>query len=309
MSDTGRAADDAVDQSPPPRLPPRDPAGHKGTFGSVAILGGCCTGGLLMIGAPALAARAALRAGCGLAKVVVPEPIAAAVLQLVPSATGLTIPVDALGAYSPAQARLAVARAVDFATVLAVGPGLGTGQGPVELALAAAEQNRVPIVLDADGLNAVAQAPELREALRAHAILTPHPGEFRRLAARLGIRGDPVDPASRPAAAAELARALSAVVVLKGQGTIVTDGTRIWRNTTGSAALATGGTGDVLTGLIAGLVSQYASAMSLFDLARVAVAAHGLACDAWCQHTHADSGLLAHELADRLPAALQRQRE
>lgn len=307
MSNVGPAADD-VDLSPPPRLPPRDPAGHKGTFGSVAVLGGCCAGGLLMIGAPALAARAALRAGCGLVKLVVPEPIAPAVLQLVPSATGLPIPTDPRGTYSPAEARRAVARAVDAATVLAVGPGLGTGQGPVDLALAAAEQTRVPIVLDADGLNAVAQAPDLREALRARAILTPHPGEFRRLAARLGIRGDPVNPASRPAAAAELARALSAVVVLKGQGSIVTDGSRAWRNTTGSHALATAGTGDVLTGLVAGLIAQHASTMSLYDLARAAVAAHGRACDAWCQDTHAHAGLLAHDLADRLPAALERDR-
>ena len=152
---------------------------------------------------------------------------------------------------------------------------------------------------------------------RAAAILTPHPGEYRRLAASLGISLDPVDPRTRPEAAAALGQRLGCIVVLKGSGTIVSDGQRTWQNDTGGSELATGGTGDVLAGIIAGIVAQFVAfglhprqprpasrPLDLFDAARLAVRAHGLAGDRWASRQGANAGLMATELADELPAVL-----
>lgn len=295
-------------QSAPPKLPARDPAGHKGTFGTVAVVGGSCAGAALMAGAPTLAARAALRAGCGLCKLVVPAPIAVACVQMAPSCTALTIPVEADGVISPGEASRAARRALDESDVVVVGPGMGLGLGPGSLLGVLIAQAETPLVIDADALTALAKRSDLTSAFVARAVLTPHPGEFARLAATLGIKPSPTDPAQRPAAAAELARMLDAVVVLKGAGTIVSDGVVTWQNTTGSHALATAGTGDVLAGLVGGLIAQTHGRASLFDLACIAVAAHGAAADAWTASGPRQAGLLAEDLVDLLPAAIERYR-
>jgi ADP-dependent NAD(P)H-hydrate dehydratase len=300
-----------------PALPARDPAGHKGTFGTVAIIGGCSHTTLRMIGAPALSARAALRAGAGLARLVMPEPILSAGLVLCHSATGTALAVDGAGSIVGHEAAAAIDHLAATCQCLAIGPGMGDGEGVRIAALRAVQQEAAPVVVDADALTALATVPELARDFRAAAILTPHPGEFKRLAASLNIALDPVSPATRPAAAAALAQRLGCVVVLKGAGTIVSDGQRTWTNTSGHACLATAGTGDVLTGLIAGLVAQFfapiihpklprpaAKPLDLFDAARLAVYAHGLAGQRWAQQRHAAAGLLAEELADLLPEAL-----
>jgi NAD(P)H-hydrate epimerase len=160
----------------------------------------------------------------------------------------------------------------------------------------------VPLVIDADAINALAGLPDFGRDLRAQAVFTPHPGEYRRLAETLGLDADPARAESRPAAAEALARRLGCVVVLKGAGTVVSDGLDTWTNASGNVALATAGTGDVLTGVIAGLVAQYGGAggLSLYDCARLGVRAHGLAADRWSAD-HGDTGLLAEELLDELP--------
>jgi NAD(P)H-hydrate epimerase len=159
--------------------------------------------------------------------------------------------------------------------------------------------------------------------VRAHLVLTPHPGEYQRLAAALGIRADAVDPKERPAAASQLAQRLGCVVVLKGERTIVSDGVQTWTNHTGNAALATAGTGDVLTGVIAGLVAQFFRAhlgagsrqvtpqqqggLSLLDCARLGVHLHGLAADRWAR-AHGQAGMLATDLLGEIPAAIAEMR-
>lgn len=303
----------------PPALPARDPHGHKGTFGTVLIVGGCADDARRMIGAPALAAAASLRAGAGLARLLMPTAILDAALVMCPSATGVPIPAEPSGEIPPHRAVEALDAALRSADVLAIGPGLGDSPAADALTLRAIQESRVPVVLDADALHALARLPEIHRDFRASAALTPHPGEFRALARTLRLSQDPTDPRTRPAAAEALAQRLGCVVVLKGARTVVSDGSRTWTNPNGHACLATAGTGDVLTGLLAGLVAQFVripesaggvalgprGPLDLFDAARLAVHAHALAGERWARERGASAGLLAHELADLLPACLE----
>jgi ADP-dependent NAD(P)H-hydrate dehydratase len=335
-----------------PFLPRRDPNGHKGTFGTVAIIGGRAGPDVQMIGAPALVALGALRAGAGLAKLIVPEPIAATAIGICPSATALPAPVGPDGTMRPQPLIELTDRALgartegttnDRCECVVIGPGLGTGDAPHAAALRGIQQDTTPIVLDADGLNALAEIPEFWRDFRAPAVLTPHPGEFRRLAAALMLNADAVTVAARPAAAELLAQRLGCVVVLKGAGTIVTDGHRTWTCTRGHACLATAGTGDVLAGVIAGLIAQFVRlgpeaqlraaahnaalarglipssapnststqppTLDLFNAARLAVQAHALAGERWATTRAATAGLLAAELANEIPPILESLRQ
>lgn len=292
-----------------PCLPRRPLDGHKGTFGTVCVIGAQVAPPRVMLGGPAFAALGALRAGCGLAILAVPAPVMTEALVVAPSATGLALPVDGKGALRPS----AVAAILDdhrpLMDCLAVGPGMGAAEPQQQILLRLIAQEDLPLVIDADGLNALAAAPEFHRELRAPAVLTPHPGEYKKLIAALRIDADPVDPARRPEAAAQLARRLGCVVVLKGIGTVVSDGLDTWTNRTGNVALATAGTGDVLTGVIAGLVAQFGSGqLSLFECARLGVYLHGLAADRWaCGHGQA--GMLATDLLEEIPPTLAAMRD
>lgn len=302
-----------------PPLPARPADGHKGTFGTVCVLGGQAAGPQVMIGGPAFAASAALRAGAGLAVLALPEPILAEALTVAPSATGLALPVDRAGALAPSKVAALLDERISGYDCIAIGPGLGADVPQQQIVTRLLGQEEVPLVVDADALNALAAVREFQRDLSASAVLTPHPGEYRRLAAALGIDADPTDPGSRPAAAERLAQRLGAVVVLKGHQTIVSDGAHTWINSTGNVALATAGTGDILTGVIAGLVAQFfkrnlgsgdrqvtaaaQGGVSLYDCARLGVSVHGTAADLWSRD-RGDAGLLAADLLDRLPEAL-----
>lgn len=308
---------------PLPKLPSRPVDGHKGTFGTVAVLGGQAAMPRLMLGGPALSALAALRGGAGLAVLAVPRTILAEALTVAPSATGLGLPVDDLGRLKPSSVASLLDEYLHSFACLAVGPGLGAEEPQQQIVIRLAAQEDVPLVLDADALNALAATPDFRGDFRCQAILTPHVGEFRRLAAALGLERDPGDAAQRADAAGELARRLGCVVVLKGPGTVVSDGLRTWVNTTGNVALATAGTGDVLTGLVASFVAQFhkphlgmgarqitpeqQGGFGLFDCARLAVHVHGLAADRWAAK-HGDAGLLAADLLEHLPDVLRELR-
>jgi len=318
-----------------PRLPSRDGKGHKGTFGTVAVVGGCAlrtteegNAGVHMIGGPALCAMAALRSGVGLVRLVMPEPILDIGIGLAPSATGVPLPVDHEGMVVSFKAAVVLDQVMADASCVAIGPGLGAGDGPRACVMRVVSQDAVPAVIDADAINALAEMPEVQRDFRAGAVLTPHPGEFKRLATALGMDGDAVDPARRPLACEMLAQRLGCVVVLKGAGSVVSDGHRTWVHTgVGSVnpALATAGTGDVLTGVIAGLIAQHYKApmvagertvtserlggLSLFDCARLGVAAHAAAGQRWKAETGASAGLLAEDLVRVLPWALEDMRD
>ncbi|MGE3106801.1 MAG: NAD(P)H-hydrate dehydratase [Phycisphaerales bacterium] len=247
---------------PLPPLPSRDPTGHKGTFGTVAVVGGNATADARMIGAPALCAAAALRAGAGLVRLVTPEPILSAALTLIPSATGRGLAVHTAGEHShdliPHEAAAVLDDLLRECDAMVIGPGLGHASGAQAATLRALQNERVPVVADADALNCLALIPEFTRELRAHAILTPHPGEFRRLCDSMGLPGHLGLAADRASACQQLAQRLGGcVIVLKGAGTVVSDGARTWTHQFADSVLATAGTGDVLSGIIAALVSQF----------------------------------------------------
>lgn len=318
----------------------RDPHGHKGTFGTVAVLGACArkralrpgeldTGTLHMLGGPCFAGIAALRAGCGLARLLLPEPLVDHALAIAPSATAIGIPVGADGDIVAHEASSVIDSILAETTCLAVGPGMGVSPGASGAVMRCITQETVPLVLDADALNNLAGTREVHLDFRAPAIVTPHPGEFKRLAGVLGITQDPTDDASRRDAGEALAQKLGAVVVLKGASTIVSDGQRTWSHDEPNPVLATAGTGDVLTGIIAGLVAQFVridpnpaiaalraraggaggagpSGLSLFDAARLGVAAHARAAQIWgTAHGGATGGLTAPDLLDLVPEACE----
>lgn len=268
-----------------------------------------------MIGSPALCAIAALRAGAGLVKLAAPDPVILAGLTIAPSATGVSLPVDDAGEIIPHEAVETLDSLLPNCGCLAIGPGLGTSPGAAALTLRGIGQTDVPALVDADALNNLAATPQLQLDFHARAILTPHPGEFARLAQSLGVTADIADESQRTAGAEQLAQRLGCIVVLKGSRTVVSDGLRTWTDDTADSALATAGTGDVLTGVIAGFVAQFASSkradaksgqsLDLFDCARIGVRTHALAASVWREQSGASAGLLAGELADRVPRAIE----
>lgn len=313
---------ETVDSIPP--LPPRPVGGHKGTFGRVGVVGGSAQADPRMVGAPALAAIGAVRAGCGLVKIAAPGPILDAVLTLAPFATGLALPTDAGGGLtSPGSAERFDEMAAQ-SDALVVGPGLGRSDGARAMVLRAVLQEDAPAVLDADGLNLLCAVPEFWRDIRAGLVLTPHPGEAGRLMESLSIRGDPAGSEDqRVDACVSIARRLGCVVVLKGAGTVVSDGLRAWTCRSGHPCLGTGGTGDVLAGVIGGLVAGLVAGLSagpraglapaaagwdLFGRVQAAVQAHAAAGEAWARANDASGGMAPGDLAGLIPAQIERLR-
>lgn len=299
----------AREGTPPcPPLPPRDPEGHKGTFGTVVVIGGSMQLPKVMLGGAVLAARAALRGGAGLVQLALPEPLTIAGLAALESATGHALPVDDEGNLDPSGCAEVIDRALEGADAVAIGPALGGGFPVEQVVLRTIAHSRAPIVVDADALNALARTPGFdREIGSAPLVLTPHPGEYARLAAALHLSPATISTDEERCLGADaLARRLGCVVVLKGSRTAVSDGVHHWSAHAGTAALATGGSGDALAGLCASFLAQFArgpSCRSVFDCARLAVAVHGLAARAWSSK-HGDAGLLAGELCEEIPGVL-----
>ncbi len=294
-------------------LPARPVDGHKGTFGTVAVVAGCA-GRTRMIGAAGFVATAATRAGAGLVRVIAPEPICNTVLTSAPHATALAVPVGPDGDMLEQEAIAALDEALSACRALVIGPGMGRGGVVGRLGLRAIGQEEAPVIVDADAINALAETVDFAREICGRVILTPHPGEFRRLAEAVGVKPDPASPDERMAAAGDLARRLGCIVVLKGAGTVISDGHRVRVCPHGHPCLATGGTGDVLAGVIGGLVAQFgppafipggANGLDLFMLACIGVEAHALAGEAWAKAHGASAGLLAGELCGLIPAAVE----
>lgn len=264
-----------------PRLPGRRRDSHKGTYGTVLVVAGSQD----MPGAAILCARGALRGGAGLVCMALPRALQVSLASAVPSAT--TVARDR----APA-----LAAAVDSATSLVVGPGLGATAATARTVRTLLQAER-PMVLDADALNVLAplRAPLPHAALR---VLTPHPGEMARL---LGTTTARVQ-ADRVAAALQLQRVGGAVVVLKGAGTVVTDGTRCFVNRSGNPGMATGGSGDVLSGLLGALLAQ---GVMPFEAACLAVHVHGRAGDRVARRL-SEAGLCAEDLPEAVAVELGR---
>ncbi len=299
------------EQADIPVLPERRTEGHKGTFGTVAVIGGCCHApqpegdGVVMIGGAAFSAIAALRSGCGLAKLVMGENTINEALTIAPSATGVALMVDIAGDIIGHEAAGVIDGASAQSDCVVVGPGLGTSAGAQAVTLRAVMQEETAVVVDADALNCLALTEQFQLDLRAPVVMTPHVGEARRIGERLGIEvGEDL-----AVAAEQIAQKLGCVVVLKSAATAASDGHRVWVHDKANPVLGTAGTGDVLSGLIGGLIAQFArEGLGLFECAQLGVIAHSGAAAAWGDRTGASGGMLAAELAGEIPGAMEKMR-
>ncbi|MEM9827824.1 MAG: NAD(P)H-hydrate dehydratase, partial [Planctomycetota bacterium] len=273
-----------------PVLPPRRPESHKGSFGRVLLIGGSRG----MAGSIALSAMAALRCGSGLVSAAVPDRILETVAGFDPAVMTIPLPDQHPGTFadtafgklqanfldSGANSRSSVnsgSSASDGSGVnwnaIGIGPGMTTQGGGKQLLLGLLENTSMPLVIDADGLNVLSQA--LRHGLKPEGwdrvVLTPHAGEWERISgAAAGDRDKQVQ------AAEAFSRRSGATIVLKGAGTVVVRPNKRWVNPSGNPGMASGGTGDVLTGMITSLLGQ---GLGPWDAARLAVHHHGVAGD------------------------------
>jgi hydroxyethylthiazole kinase-like uncharacterized protein yjeF len=268
---------------------PRPSTGHKGTFGHILILSGS-TG---KAGAAALAARGALRAGAGLVTVAVPASLQPILMQKLTEAMTEGLPETAAGTISQ-EALRSIETLLEKKKALAIGPGVGLESETAAVVRHLLETVPLPVVADADALTALGTEYRILAAAQGPRILTPHPGEMARMLGRTvaEIRND------RIGTARYLARVTGAIAVLKGARTVIAapDG-RVAINSTGNAGMGTGGMGDVLTGIIGGLLAQGHDA---WDAARLGVFVHGMAADRVAQ-ANGPYGYLAGEVADWLP--------
>src|SRR5437773_2544003 len=278
---------------------PRPPESHKGDFGHVLIL----AGSVGKTGAAAVAAKAALRAGAGLVTVATAksaQPVVAALgmeymTEPLPETEAGTISLRSLE--SGKLDKLAEGK-----TVLTVGPGIGQVPETAEWVRIVVNKFDLPLVLDADGLNALGGCVQTlrpgKESRRSHTILTPHPGEMARLVGKTTADIQ----ARRVGAAREFAERHGHVLVLKGFRTLIAaPNGQVWVNPTGNPGMATGGTGDVLTGIIAGLLAQHPS-LPAHEVARAGVYLHGLAGDIAARDV-GQASMIAGDLLEALPRA------
>jgi len=274
-----------------PKPPVRPVDAHKGTAGLVLVVAGSRG----MAGAAALVGNGALRGGAGLVRIATPDVVLDTVAAMAPCCTLAPLPDD--GTSLTREAADGVLRLAKDRHALAMGPGLGQTDGVAGVVTAVLARAVVPIVLDADGLNVLGRhAAVVLKTANVPVIVTPHPGEAARL---LGQTIKQVQE-NREAAALVLA-AMGAVAVLKGHGTVVCDGRRLYINQTGNPGMATAWSGDVMTGLLAALV---AGGMELFDAAVLAVWAHGRAGDLAAERLGI-LGMTALDILDSVPQALR----
>ncbi|OLD16925.1 MAG: bifunctional ADP-dependent NAD(P)H-hydrate dehydratase/NAD(P)H-hydrate epimerase [Acidobacteria bacterium] len=279
---------------------PRPPAANKGNFGHVLVLGGS----LGKAGAAAMAGMAALRAGAGLSTVATAKNVLHTVAGFYPELMTEPLQQTEEGTIS---GKLPTRRRIDALiqgkTVLAVGPGISRHQDTAKLVRSLMSKCGIPMVLDADGLNAFeGHAAELNGKGRS-LVITPHPGEMARLV------GSTVAAVQRDRlnAARIFASEHGVIVVLKGHRTVIAepDGV-VWVNTTGNPGMATGGTGDILTGMVAGFIAQNRD--RIMEAVIAAVHLHGLAGDVACE-TLGEHSLVATDLLATLPEAFRRVRK
>lgn len=268
-------------------LPDRQILAHKGNFGRILLL--CGSRGYT--GAAYLAAMGALRTGAGLTYLGVPESIYAIEAVKLNEPIVFPLPDD--------DGKLAVSAAEEIKGLLPkmdavlIGPGLGQSKGTLAALKVVLRDFQGAVVVDADGINLLAQHKYLLRGRTAPTVLTPHEGEFARIAG--GVAAD------RQTAAEQLALELGAVVVLKGHGTIITDGTVTYRNPTGNPGMAVGGSGDVLAGMVVSLLGQ---GIDPVEAAAAAVWLHGAAGDV-CAEKLGQYAMLPTDILEELPRLMK----
>lgn len=268
-------------------LPERNPWGHKGSFGKVLLL--CGSRGFT--GAAYLAAMGALRVGAGLVFAGVPESIYP--IEAVKLTEPVVFPLPEEDGKLSEQAVKPVLERMPGIDAVLIGCGLGISEGTLAAVKAVLERAECPVVLDADGISLLSGHMDILRGRRGQTILTPHDGEFVRVG---GVIGE-----DRMASAAEFARENGCVLLLKGHQTCVTDGRLGYRNRTGNAGMAVGGSGDLLAGMIVGLLGQ---GMTHLEAAACAAWLHGAAGDL-CARELGQRAMLPTDMLKTLPRLLK----
>ena len=279
-------------------LPPRATASHKGSYGRVLVVAGS-TG---MTGAASLTSEAALRSGAGLVTLAIPKSLNAILEVKLSEVMTLPLPETEIGSLAESATQFILEYAEKNESILAIGPGLSQHPETVTLVHQLIKENReqeleLRMVIDADGLNAIAKAKELFPLLGEDAVLTPHLGEMARLT------DSPITElvANRISTAEEFAQKYGVTLILKGAPTVISETKgKVWINSTGNPGMATAGMGDVLTGVIAGLMAQKVSSVKA---ATLGVYLHGLAGDIAAE-TSGRHGLIASDVLRTIPQAI-----
>ena len=268
-------------------LPDRNPWAHKGDFGKILLL--CGSRGYT--GAAALAAMGALRSGAGLVYLGVPEEIYA--IEAVKLTEPIVFPLPCKDGMLSVDAIPKILELLPKMDAVLIGPGLGQSQGTLSVLKTVLREFSGFVVVDADGINLLSRHKHLLRGRTGATVLTPHDGEFIRLAGSLG--------ADRSGEAMSLARELDCILLLKGHETLITDGQIVWRNRTGNPGMAVGGSGDALAGILVSLIGQ-----GLEPLTATAVAAwlHGAAGDA-CAAKLGQYGMLPTDFLQELPRLMK----
>ena len=267
----------------------REPSAHKGDFGRCLLIGGSAN----MPGSIAMAGLAALRSGAGLVKVATPPEARSMVTHINPGL--MTIGLNRESSAPLDSDTLIDNETIEWADVIGMGPGLGTGDFVRQLVYNLL-QTRKALVLDADALNAIAPIDENVFSNNDRVILTPHPGEFRRL-----FPDAPDERKAMSEFAHRVAREWGVTIVLKGHQTLVTNGREMSRNSTGNPGMATGGSGDVLTGIVTALIGQQ---VPLYEAAQIGTLVHGIAGDL-AEKKLGQLSMIATDLLEYLPAAFR----
>lgn len=275
-------------------IPKRHSDSNKGDYGRAFFI----SGSVGMTGAGCLAAGAALRSGTGLVYLGVPEILTSIYDTALIEAITIPLEDNGRGALSK-QALKQIMERIEKMSVVAIGPGLSTGNDIYEITSALIKNSKAPLIIDADALNVLAGRVDVLKGRSAEVIITPHPGEMSRL---LGISIEDVQN-NRIEVTSNFASSFGVIVVLKGARTVIAspDG-NIFINPTGNSGMATAGTGDVLTGIIAGLIAQGARPL---DAARVGVFLHGLAGDNRAK-IKGEHGMIASDLVNELPHIIKK---
>ncbi len=270
-------------------LPVRGRNTHKGDYGRVLLL--CGSGGFS--GAAVLAAKAASRTGSGLVYLGVPEAIYPIAASHCLSQIVFPLACDDEGKFSP-EALTKIKQLLPKMDAVLLGPGIGQGSGVSEFVFEIIKTCKIPLVLDADGINALVGHIDILRGSSCPIILTPHGGEFQRL-------GGDAAATDRTLEAMRLSTQTDAVVLLKGHRTIITDGINVYRNTTGNPGMAAGGSGDVLSGVIVSLLGQHIMPL---EAAAAAAWIHGAAGDL-CAAEIGEYGMIPEDMIERIPRLLK----
>ena len=268
-------------------LPDRDPWGHKGTFGKLLLL--CGSRGFT--GAAYLAAMGALRSGAGLVFLGVPESIYA--IEAIKLNEPVVFPLPDENGMLSARAAPEILKRLPQMDAVLIGCGLGQSDGTLAVVKAVLENAKCPVLLDADGINVLAAHKDILRGRNGSTILTPHDGEFIRFGGSIGP--------DRMAAAERYAKEWNSIVLLKGHETCITDGEKSYVNRTGNPGMATGGSGDVLAGIIAGLLGQRIPPL---EAAACGAWLHGAAGDL-CAGELGQCGMLPTDMLRYLPRLLK----